>query len=87
MLRKCGRVLKEITHIVGREINTVHRWLYRIKHEDLECRHDTKSPGKPRLLSPEQGCTIKECIDRMPRECGFERSSWNARILARHIPE
>ena len=87
MLRKRGRMLKEIVRTLGRGISTVHRWLYRMECEDLECRHDTKSTGRPRLLGPEQERTIEGGIDGTPRECGFERGSWNAKILARHILE
>ncbi|MYB30762.1 MAG: helix-turn-helix domain-containing protein [Cenarchaeum sp. SB0663_bin_5] len=85
VLRKRGRMLKEIARTLGRGISTVYRCLYRIECEDLECRHDAKSPGRPRLLNTEQERTIKEGIDGTPRDSGFERGSWNARILARYI--
>ncbi len=87
VLRKRGRVLKEIAHTIVRGINTIHRWLYRMEREGTEGRHDTKSPGRSRLLSPEQERTIEGDLDGTPRECGFERGSWNARILAIHILE
>ncbi|MYG76417.1 MAG: hypothetical protein F4198_12645 [Acidobacteria bacterium] len=87
VLRKRGRMLKEITHIVGWGINTVYRWLYRMEREGSESRHYIKSPGRLRLLSPELEYTIKEGIDWIPSECSFERGSWNARIFARHMLE
>ncbi len=87
VLRKRGSVLKEIARTIGRGISTSYRWLYRMECEGLECRYDDKSPGRPRLLIPEQERTIEGDLDGTPRECGFERGSWNARILARHILE
>ncbi len=68
VLRKRGRMLKEIARTIGRGISTVYRWLYRMEREGTEGRHDTKSPGRPRLLSPEQECTIEGDLDGMPRE-------------------
>ncbi len=87
VLRKRGRMLKEIARTIGRRISTVYRWLYRMERKGLECRYYIKSSGRLRLLSPELEYAIKEGIDGIPSECSFERGSWNARILARHIPE
>ena len=87
MLRKRGRMLKEIVHTLGRGTSTVYRWLYRMERKGPEDRYYTKSLGKPWLLNVEQERTIKEGIDGTPRECGFERGSCNARMLARHILE
>ncbi len=53
VLRKRGRRLKEIARTLGRGISTVYRWLYRMKSKGVECRYGGKSPGRPRLLSPE----------------------------------
>ena len=47
--------------------------------EGLDGRHDGKSPGRQRLLNPEQEKTIEGDLDGTPRESGFERGSWNAR--------
>ena len=58
-----------------------------MEHEGLKSRHDTKSPGRPRLLNAEQERTIKGGIDGTPRDSGFERGSWKARMLAKHILE
>ena len=52
--------LKEIAYTIGRGFSTVYRWLYRMECEGLEYRYDAKSPGKPRLLNPDQKRTIEE---------------------------
>ena len=54
VLRKRGETVEQISDMVGRHSSTVHRWLYRIGRDGLECRHDRKSAGRPRFLTPEQ---------------------------------
>ncbi len=58
VFRKRGCVLKEIGCTIGRGISTVYRWLYRMECDDPKSRYNTKSSGRPRLLSPEQERTI-----------------------------
>ncbi|MCE2508656.1 MAG: helix-turn-helix domain-containing protein, partial [Nitrosopumilaceae archaeon] len=87
ILRKRGRLLKEIARTVGRGISTVHRWLSRMEREGLEGRHDGKSPGRPRKLDPEQERIIEEDLDKPPGESGFVRGSWNSTMVARRILE
>ena len=70
---------------MGRGVSTVHRWLSRMEHEGLDGRHDGKNPGRPRLLNPDQEKAIEGDLDGTPRESGFERGSWNARMVARRI--
>ena len=70
-----------------RRISTVHRWLYRMERKGPRGRHDGKSPGRPRLLNPEQEKVIEGDLDRTPRDSGFERGSWNARMVAKRILE
>ena len=85
VLRKQGRTLEEIGRIVGRWACTIHRWLYRMEREGPEGRHDGKSPGRPRLLNAEQEKVIEEDLDGTPRDSGFGRGSWNARMVAKRI--
>ena len=85
VLRKQGRTLKGIAYIVGRGICTIHRWLSRMECEGLEGWHDGRSPGRPQLLNPEQEKVIEGDLDGTPCECGFERGSWNAWMIARRI--
>ena len=87
ILRKQGRTLERIARVMGRGVSTTHRWLSRMEREGLDGRHDGKSPGRPRLLNPEQERTIEGDLDGTPRDSGFERGSWNARMAARRILE
>lgn len=85
VLRKRGKTVEKIAGIVGRHSSTVHRWLYRMECEGPDGRHDRKSPGRPRLLTPEQEGAVEEDLDKPPPESGFDRGSWNSRLLARRI--
>jgi len=87
VLRKRGKMLEEIAKIMGRWASTIHRWLSRMEREGPEGRRDAKSPGRPRPLNAEQERTIEEDLDGTPRECGFERGSWNGRMVARRVLE
>ena len=85
VLRKCGRTLDDISKIIGRNASTVHRWLFRLKCKGLEHRHDKKSPGRPRNLTPEQERMIENDLDKPPSESGFSRGSWNSKMVTRRI--
>ena len=87
ILRKQGRTLGKTARVMGRGVSTIHRWLSRMEREGPDGRHDGKSPGRPRLLNPEQERTIKGDLDGTPRDGGFERSSWNAGMVAGRILE
>ena len=82
VLRKLGRTLEKITRIMERGVSTVHRWLSRMEREGLDGRHDGKSPGRPRLLNPDQEKAIEGDLDGPPSDSGFMRGSWNAGMLA-----
>ena len=87
VLRKQGRTLEKIASVTGRGISTTYRWLSKMEREGPDGRHDGKSPGRPRLLNPEQEKVIEGDLDGPPRGSSFERGSWNARMVARHILE
>lgn len=85
VLRKSGQVLCDIAKIVGRHKSTVSRWLLRMARGGLGHRHDKKSPGRPRKMTPEQDRMIESDLDKPPSESGFSRGSWNSRMVARRI--
>ena len=84
-LRKIGKTIKEISNILGRGVGTIHRWLFKMEHEGLESRYDSKSPGRPRLLNREEERLIGNDLDGTPRESGFERGSWVSRMIVWRI--
>ena len=85
VLRKRGEMAEQIADMVGHHSSTVHRWLYRMERDGLEYRHDRKSPGRPRFLTPEQEGAVEGYMDKPPSESGFDRGSWNSRMPARRI--
>ena len=87
VLRKQGRMLETMAYTMGHGISTTHRWLFRMVREGPDGGHDGKSPGRPRLLSPRQEKVIEGYMDGTPRNSGFGRGSWNAKMISRHILE
>ena len=81
VLRKCGHTLDDISKIMGRNISTVHRRLFRLNGTDLEHRHDKKSPNRPRNLTPEQEHMIENDLDKPQNESGFSRYIWNSKMI------
>ena len=53
-----------------------------MEREGLDGRHDGKSPGRPRLLNPDQEKAIEGDLDGPPSDSGFMRGSWNAGMIA-----
>ena len=85
LLRKKGKILKEIACALGRGVSTIYRWLYSMEHEGVEHRHDRKRPGRPRTLNPTQEKAIEGDLDKPPSECGFKRGSWNSKMIVKRI--
>ena len=85
LLRKDGKILKEIAHILGRGISTIERWLIKMENKGVEHRHDLKRPGRPPTLSPEQEKVIEDDLDKPPSESGFKRGSWNNKMLVKRV--
>ena len=85
VLGKCNKMIGEIADIVERHPSIVRRWLRRMELEGPEGRRDRKSPGRPRLLEPEQERAVGGDLDRPPSESGFNRGSWNSKPVARRI--
>ena len=46
--RKKGETLDAIPKAIGVATGTMHDWLLRLEEGGLACRHDCKSPGRPR---------------------------------------
>ena len=75
VLRKSDNTLEEICDTAGHPMSTIHGWLCRLKREGLGRRHDQKSPGRRRSLTPKQEGAIKGDLGKPPSESGFERGS------------
>lgn len=84
-MRKRGHILKEIYDVVGKHPSTVSRWLNRMAREGVDAREDKDISGRLRNLTPGQERVVEEYLDKPPGESGFDRGSWNSKLLARHI--
>ena len=83
--RKKGETRSTISNGIGVTISTMHDWLLRLEEGGLERRHDRKSPGRPCRLSDAQMASLDKDIDKDPKESGFSRDTWTARLAGRHI--
>ena len=83
MLERRGNMIGDLAIMVGHHFSIDHRWLHRMERDGLGDRHDRKSPGGPRLLTPEWEGAVGEDLNRPPSESRFGRGSWNSRLLAR----
>ena len=76
--------LEPISKATGIAKSTVYGWLLRLE-EDLDRRHDRKSPGRPCRLSEEQRRALEEDLRKSPRESGFLREPCTDKMIARRI--
>jgi len=85
VMRKRGRSQGRIARRPGRAQGAVSCWLRRMAAEGIAGRHDRRSPGRPCRLSGEQGEEVRRDLLGEPADCGFERGTWTAGLLAAHI--
>ena len=83
--RKEDKTIEAIGKCIGRSVGTIHGWLARLSLGGLERRYDRKSPGRPPHLSGEQQAAVEASIDRPPKDSGFARGNWTAKLVARLI--
>ncbi len=85
VMRKRGRSQGRIAGRLGRAQSAVSCWLRRMAAEGIAGRHDRRIPGRPCRLSGEQGEEVRRDLLGEPADCGFERGTWTAGLLAAHI--
>lgn len=62
---------------------TVRKWTRRFAADGITGLHDAPRPGRPRLITPEQRCTVIATACRPPVEYGLDGiTEWSARLLA-----
>ncbi len=85
VMRKRGKGEGRIARRLGRAQSAVSCWLRRMAAEGIGGRHDRRSPGRPCRLSEGQRGEVRRDLLGEPTECGFERGTWTAGLLAAHI--
>jgi len=62
---------------------TVRKWTRRFAARGIMGLHDAPRPGRPRLITPQQRCTVIAAACRPPMEYGLDGiTEWSARLLA-----
>ncbi len=80
--------IKEIARILGKDKNTVKRWIDRwikLKNKDLSVLNklkDSEKPGATPIFSPEQICQLIALACCLPEDCERPISHWTSRELA-----
>ena len=67
--------LGKVCGIAGRPASAACGGFRRLKRGGLGRRHDQKSPGRRRSLTPKQECVIKEDLGRPPNESVCDRAA------------
>jgi transposase len=63
--------------------STVRKWTRRFAAQGITGLRDAPRPGRPRLITPEQRCTVIATACRPPVEYGLDGiTEWSARLLA-----
>lgn len=63
----------------------VRYWVHRYNESGLCGLKDTRHSNNPSYLSEEQKQSVKEALQKSPRECGFNRSNWTMSLLKKWI--
>jgi transposase len=85
LLSIAGHTLGEIATIVRESDETVRRWLHRFMTEGCDGLTERERAGRPTKLTPEVDCFVLACIEKSPREAGFDRAMWTTKLMAKAV--
>ena len=85
LLSIAGSSLGEIAGFVRESDETVRRWLHRFLAEGCDGLVERKHAGRPARLTPEMDCFVLTCIEKSPRDVGFDRSIWTTALMAKAV--
>lgn len=80
---------KEISRITGRSVATICNYVKAYRQGGLEGLNRDHSPGRPRLLTPEQEQQVYQTIiDKTPVDVGFpSKMNWTSPIIRKWIEQ
>jgi len=83
-----GKPATEVAHLLGRNPQTVQRWVHQFNEKGPEGVRP-HFPGNPsrRLLSDGELAELKEVVQRSPRRVGFPRGRWTGKLVVAFIKE
>lgn len=82
-----GRSAKKVSELTGCVRATVYRTLYRFEDEGEGGLLDARHHREPLKVTEEvRGCVLKY-LDGVPKDFGWQRSSWTLELLARQLAQ
>ncbi len=85
ILRKEGKMLKEISKILSKPLTTIGDWLRKINNEGFEKRFSIKQKGKEKKLSKIQVTELDKILQVSPEKVGFPFKFWTNKLVQIYI--
>ena len=64
---------------------SVQRWVNRFEQRGFPGLREGERPGRPARLDDKQWQRLEQDLRGSPRECGFEQTLWDGKLLAAHV--
>jgi transposase len=81
-----GESVLQAARRVRSERSSVHRWLNRYwATRAIEALDDCQRCGRPRVARQLSNRRLTRILQKDPRVCGYEASSWTVALLAAHL--
>jgi transposase len=83
LLSADGKSVQEVSQIVGLHPINVRKWIHRFRQWGVAGLRSGKSPGRPRLFTPEHEQQIIELAQLHPASLGLSFNRWTLPKLRR----
>jgi transposase len=87
LLSADGMLVPEISQLVGLHPINVRKWIHRFRQQGVAGLCSGKSPGRPRLFTPQQEQRILELAQIHPTSLGLSFKRWTLPKLRRYLVE
>jgi transposase len=82
---KEGKTTREVAKVIKKSHVSVAHWINRFNEEGIEGLKDRKRSGKPPKMNRNQFESLKEDLNKSPREFGYKRDFWTTKLVKIHI--
>jgi transposase len=82
-----GREVEEIAEFYEVDTRTVLTWLERYRQGGVGALDDFPRSGRPRLATVAATLEATQCLEGMPADRGYVRTTWTRRLLRCHLAE
>lgn len=85
LLLAAGHSCREVAKLFGEDETTVQRWVHRFEEGGLPALRESKRPGRPRSLDPEQWQELEGDLQKSPQDFGLSATVWDGVCLSEHL--